>query len=211
MSDREPTDSDSGNPVQDDLEAWLEAARLGDRNALGQALQSLREYLLLMANVGLGPDLTVKGGASDMVQETFCQAHRRFGDFRGRSPEEWRGWLRSILVRQLAEHRRRFCSTDSRPLGCEVSLNDRERTITIDDRETPIRTLIRREREESLMTTLARLPENYREVVVARHRDKLSHEQIGLRLGISAEAARKLCERAIVRLRQEMGPAHEWP
>ena len=34
----------------DELETWIEAARHGDREALGRALSSVREYLLLVAN-----------------------------------------------------------------------------------------------------------------------------------------------------------------
>ena len=51
-----------------ELEAWIESARLGDREALGRALSSVRDYLLLVANEGLEPELKAKGNASDLVQ-----------------------------------------------------------------------------------------------------------------------------------------------
>ena len=82
-----------------ELETWIEAARQGDREALGQALSSVRDYLLLVANEGLEPALKAKGNASDLVQETFLLAQRGVENFRGRTASDWRHWLKRILIR----------------------------------------------------------------------------------------------------------------
>src|SRR5262245_44517134 len=153
------------------LESWIEAARRGDREALGQALVSFRDYLLLVANEELEPDLRPKGGASDLVQETFFRAHRGFEDFRGRSAGEWRNWLRSILVRHLANERRRFQTTVKRQVQREVTTHG---VVSGDGPacdETPSRELARRERETDLIEAVSRLPDHYREVVIWRHRE----------------------------------------
>lgn len=191
-----------------DLQCWLDLARRGDLVARGQALQSFREYLLLVATRELDPGLNSKGSASDLVQETLLRAHRRFGDYRGGSAEEWRGWLRTILINHLAEHRRRYCSTRSRRVQGEISINAQEWPIAGQE-ESPSRTVMRHEREEAVMAALGRLPEDYRRVVIARHYEKLSHEEIGRERGISAEAARKLWERALGRLSKELGPVRD--
>ena len=52
----------------------LVAARRGSREALGNALEACRRYLLAIASRELDPDLRGKGGASDLVQETFLEA-----------------------------------------------------------------------------------------------------------------------------------------
>ena len=54
-------------------------ARAGDAEVLGRALESCREYLLLIAARGLDADLIAKGGASDLVQDTLLGAYRDFG------------------------------------------------------------------------------------------------------------------------------------
>ena len=59
----------------------LAAARAGSREALGQILQACRGYLLLLAERELAPDLRAKGGASDLVQETFLEAQKDFAHF----------------------------------------------------------------------------------------------------------------------------------
>src|ERR1700746_864988 len=93
------------------LESWIEAARRGDRDALGRALLSVRDYLLLVAHAELHPKLTAKGAASDVVQDPVYRAQREFAEFRGQSPAQWRHWLRTILIRSLAHHHRRYGST----------------------------------------------------------------------------------------------------
>jgi RNA polymerase sigma-70 factor, ECF subfamily len=192
-----------------ELEAWIEGARLGDRDALGQALSSVRDYLLLVANEGLEPALRAKGTASDLVQETFLLAQRGIESFRGRTASEWRHWLRSILIRNIAQERRRFVTTAKRQVQREVTSPEQVQLEYAEYIETPSRNLALRELEAALIAGLERLPEHYRAVVTWHHREQLSFEEIGRRCGISADAARKVWTRALGRLRKEIGPAHD--
>jgi RNA polymerase sigma-70 factor (ECF subfamily) len=193
------------------LESWIEAARRGDREALGRALLSFRDYLLLVAHEELHPALTAKGGASDLVQDAFFLAHRGFPDFRGQSRAEWRNWLRMILIRSLAHHHRRYGSSEKRRQGREVPLEAVGEGAAVSPEPTPSQELDRRERSAAVRAAVERLPGHYREVVTWHHRDRLSFEAIGLRLGVSPEAARKYWARALVRLRQELGAEFESP
>ncbi len=183
-----------------ELELWIEAARRGDKEALGQALSFCRDYLLLVANDGLKPELRAKGNASDMVQETFLRAQRGIEGFRGRTASEWRHWLRRILKRNLAEEGRRFGATAKRQVQREVTIRELMGLDCKRTTETPSNDLRRREREAALIEALERLPAHYRDVVIWHHREQLSFEEIGQRLGNSTEAARKLWTRALVLL-----------
>jgi RNA polymerase sigma-70 factor (ECF subfamily) len=187
------------------LESWIEAARRGDREALGRALLSFRDYLLLVATAELHPTLGAKGGPSDLVQETFFRAQRGFAGFRGQSRAEWQNWLRAILVRSLAHHRRRYYSTAKRRQGREVPLESAGRRAIEAPDLTPCQELDRRERRVAVLDAVERLPGHYRDVVNWHHRDNLPFDDIGRRLGISAEAARKYWARALGRLRQDLG------
>ena len=73
-------------------------ARAGSREALGLALDQCRRYLQEIARQALGPDLRVKGGASDLVQETFLEAQQIFERFKGRSAAQLHGGT-SVPVR----------------------------------------------------------------------------------------------------------------
>jgi WD40 repeat protein len=77
-----------------DASQFLPAARAGSSEALGQALEICRGYLLRVANQGLNADLRAKGGASDLVQETFLEAQRDFGCFQGASC----GWDKTVRL-----------------------------------------------------------------------------------------------------------------
>src|SRR5262249_2490579 len=67
-------------------------------------------------------DLTAKGGASDLVQETFLGAFRDFDEFHGHSRSELLAWLRTILRNHLAVTRRRYRDTLKRKVSREISL-----------------------------------------------------------------------------------------
>jgi DNA-directed RNA polymerase specialized sigma24 family protein len=86
-----------------DAARWLLEARAGSREAPGRVLEACRRYLLLIADRELDPALKAKGGASDLVQQTFLEAHRDFGRFHGDSEEQLLAWLRQPLRYNLAD------------------------------------------------------------------------------------------------------------
>src|SRR5215469_16366338 len=94
-----------GNPATD-IATWLPAARAGSREALGHVLEACRGYLLLIARQELEPALQAKGGASDLVQQTFLEAQRDFAGFHGTTHEALLAWMRRLLLNNLANFRR---------------------------------------------------------------------------------------------------------
>src|SRR5262249_21935157 len=101
---------------------WLAGARGGSPEALGRVLEACRGYLLLVAERELAPDLRAKGGASDLVQETFLEAQRDFADFRGDTEAEFRAWLRRLLLHNVANFARHFRDTAQRQAARERPL-----------------------------------------------------------------------------------------
>src|SRR5262245_47225455 len=99
------------------VEAWIAAARGGSLEALGQALEQCRDYLLQVGNAELDARLQGKAGASDLVQETFLVAQRIFDRFQGSSQPNLRAWLRAILLHKIAKLRQRYGGTRKRQLS----------------------------------------------------------------------------------------------
>ena len=81
------------------LERMLLEARDGDTAALGQMLELHRRYLTLLARLQIYQRLQGKADPADLVQETFLEAHRNFGKFRGTTQGEFVCWLRQIFER----------------------------------------------------------------------------------------------------------------
>ena len=189
---------------------WLPAARAGSREALGQLLEACRAYLLLIAQRELDPDLRAKGGASDLVQETFLEAQRDFRQFRGDSEAELLGWLRQMLLNNLAGFTRRYRETAKRRVACEVALEAAHPPGAgpAAGADAPGEQAIAREQREEVRRALGRLPEHYRQVLLLRYEEELPFEEIGRRLGRSANAARKLWARALEQMQTEMESPH---
>src|SRR5437764_1298683 len=100
----------------------LASARSGSAEALGRALETCRGYLLLVAERNLDPVLRAKGGASDLVQETFMEAQRDFAQFQGTTEAELLAGLRRMLLNNVGNFARRYRGTDKRAVGREVGL-----------------------------------------------------------------------------------------
>jgi RNA polymerase sigma-70 factor (ECF subfamily) len=191
-----------------DVARRLAAARAGSREALGAALEACRAYLLLIAREELDPDLRAKGGSSDLVQETFLEAHRDFGQFGGDNEQELKAWLRRMLVNNVANFTRRFRAA-KRQAAAEVSLNAAPSSAARVGQlaaasPPPDQQTLARERNEAVRRALDRLPEDYRQVLNLRYEEGCSFETIGERLGRSSNAAQKLFARAVERLQQEL-------
>jgi RNA polymerase sigma-70 factor, ECF subfamily len=201
--------SEAGAGINHDLESWIEAARRADFKALGRALEPFRNYLLLVANEELEPELRPKLGASDLVQETFLGAQRDIRCFRGRTEREWRLWLRGILRHALANHRRHYRAIVKRRIEREVSISCAPHLDWPAAGASPSANLATREVEAALLAALDRLAEHHRDVVIWHHLERLTFEEVGRRLGISADAARKHWERALKALRKELRASHD--
>jgi len=194
------------------LSEAMHDAHSGSAETLGKILEACRPYLLLIANTELDDDLQAKAGASDLVQQTFLEAQRDFGRFKGTTETELHAWLRQILRNNLANFRRDYRKLAKRKVARETSLHSGETGPSIlkdlpSKDDSPSIHLLRQEQEEMLQRVLNRLPENYRQAIVLRQREQCSFEVIGERLNCSAEAARKLWMRGLERLQEEL--AHE--
>ena len=196
-------------PVGDVVQK-LAAARAGSPEALGQVLETFRGYLLLVAGRELDPELRAKGGASDLVQDTFLEAQRDFGQFRGSSVEELRAWLRRLLLNNMANFTRQYRERSKREVGREIALeaggSSHERGGgLVANTLSPSGEALAQEQAQALAQAMKQLPPDYRRVLALRHEEQLTFEQIGQQMQRTANAARMLWLRAVERLQKEMG------
>jgi RNA polymerase sigma-70 factor (ECF subfamily) len=188
-------------------EHLLAAARAGSEAALGVLLQSCRNYLLLIAEQEFDRELHARGGASDLVQETFLEAKQDFSRFRGTSEAELLAWLRQILLHNIASFTRNQHAA-KRQVSREVANTADESGAAgvqkvADPGRTPSSRAIEREQTAALYRALEQLPADYRQAIVLRCLENRSFEEIASRMNRSTDAVRKLWSRAMKRLQQE--------
>lgn len=194
-------------------EALLAAAQAGTNGCLSRLLQLYSNYLRLLAGAQLDNRLRARVSPSDVVQETLFEAHRDFGQFAGRSSGEFIGWLRKILIHNLARVVEHHLLAEKRDARREVSLDDIggniDRSATClaaflrDDITSPSSQVERHEQVVALAEILASLPPDYRQVIVLRHVEGRQFKEIADLLERSQGAARMLWFRAVEQLRQE--------
>jgi RNA polymerase sigma-70 factor, ECF subfamily len=187
-------------------------AQSGSDDALGDALQACRQYLLWVANARLRPDLRAKGGASDLVQEVCLDAHRHVGGFRGTTPAEVIGWLNRLLLNRLSKFDRAFHTAKRNarrevPLGAAGAAGPNLPPAPAPG-GCPAEAALARERAEAVGRALGRLPDALRRVVELRQRDRQPFDEIARRLGRTEAAVRRAWARGLEWLRRELDEAH---
>ena len=147
----------------------------------------------------------------DIVQQTLFEACRDLEQFRGQTEPELLAWLRQILAHVLAHEIRRYRGTQQRDIDREVSLDaalaqssQRLGSMLAESGVSPSVCAEQHEQELLLADTLARLPADYREVIILRNLEGLSHEEVAERMGRTPGAVRMLWLRALSSLRESM-------
>lgn len=186
----------------------LAAAKAGSSEALGQSLEQFRRYLLEVARHAVSPALKSKGSASDLVQDTFLEAQRLFPRFEGVSAAQLRAWLRCLLLHKAAKLGRRYSTTAKRQISREVAMGGAEGSLRLSQiagpPSTPSVAAASAEQSQQLREAIDRLPADYREVMALRYSEGLAFDEVGRRLGRSADAARMLWARALERLKHDL-------
>ncbi|WP_254506741.1 sigma-70 family RNA polymerase sigma factor [Anatilimnocola floriformis] len=187
----------------------LQQASTGDKPALEQLFQRLYPYMLLCARNELDSDLRAQVRESDLVQQSLLEAHQDFPKFEGRDVHTLIKWIETILKSNVADLRRRYDARKRQGVEPAVSLDDSQSSFAQQVKQNlfdsgPGEVGASSTADSALEQALARLTEDHREVILLRHRDKLSFAEIGERTNRSADAARMCWTRAVKRLQSEL-------
>lgn len=120
--------------------------------------------------------------ASDLVQETFMKAFSSLKSYR--SEFRFSTWLYKIAANSSIDFLRKK-RIQALSLDNPIKTNDGEVAIEVPDySHHPEEELVRRERAVSIKEAIDGLPEKYRRVIIARHREEKSYEDIATELGL---------------------------
>ncbi len=163
----------------------IEAALQGETSAFGELVQRYQDRLYSAVVHILGS----RSDAEDVVQDAFIQAYVKLDTFKQNS--RFYTWLYRIAFNVSISRRRRR--------RIEVSVDEgREMTGSepVDDCAAPEARLEEEERREQLEVAMSRLTYEHREIIVLRHMEDFSYEEISEVLEISVGTVRSRLHRA---------------
>ena len=202
-------------PEQPETQALLSQARNGEAGAVDRLLTAHREPLRRMIGLRLDPALAARVDASDIVQDVLLEAHRRLADYLRNPTMPFGLWLRHIAKDHVIDAHRRHRQAQRRSLDREQPLvpavladhSSFELAGQILDQElTPATAAIRHELQRRLDAAVQELDEDDREVILMRHGEQLSNQEVAAALGLSEAAASMRYLRAVRRLRAVLLP-----
>jgi RNA polymerase sigma-70 factor, ECF subfamily len=193
----------------------LDQAQNGEAEAVEQLLSTHRDPLRRMIGLRLDPALAARVDASDIVQDVLLEAHRRLSDYLRNPVMPFHLWLRHIAKDHVIDAHRRHRLAQRRSL-------DREQPLLpavladhssfelagqlLDGEPTPASAAIQRELQKRLDSAIAALDEDDREVILMRHAEQLSNQEVAAALELSEAAASMRYLRAVRRLREALLP-----
>jgi len=182
-------------------------AKDGDESALNRLCKVYSERVRWMVRLRMTRELRSKLESMDLVQDVFVHALQGLGDFTYENEGDFIRWLSKIAENSLRDNLDKL-HADKRDIRKEVRLGGYGPT-TGDrfagtpgpiDTTTPSVIMSRKEDLDKLENAIDELKPEYRKVIVLAKIDGLSYNQIGERLGKSADAVGHLLSRAMVAL-----------
>ena len=143
--------------------------------------------------------------AKDIVQDTFLNAYRAFGQFRGDA--QVTTWLYTIASRACMRMHRKRKGEPSQNLSLDAFIpttdGELRLQIPIDDL-SPEEALANKELRQALDEAIGKLPGPYRMVLVLRDMEGLSAKEVGAVMGLQERAVKSRLHRARLFVRREL-------
>jgi RNA polymerase sigma-70 factor (subfamily 1) len=186
----------------------LEQVRQGDQQAMGELLARYRPDLQAFIDFRLDQRLRARVDASDVVQEAQMEVVRRMEDFLRRRPMPFHLWVRKTAYERLLNLRRDHRQRARRSVDREVPFPDRSSLLLarplVQGGPSPSQQVEAREFAERISRAVSELAEPDREILLMRHAEELSYDEIACLLDVESAAARKRYGRALIRLQKAL-------
>lgn len=205
-------------PTPEQTRELLEQAHQGDPRAVDNLLAKFREPLRQVIGLRLDPALARRIDASDIVQDVLLEANQRLADYLRAPTMPFHLWLRHLAQDRIIDTHRRHRQAQRRSIDREQPIerpqwNDESSMLLasqlIDGEQTPASAAIQQELQRRMQLALAEMEEDDREVILMRHHEHLSNQEVAAALGLTEAAASMRYLRAIRKLRNRLAPSAE--
>jgi RNA polymerase sigma-70 factor (ECF subfamily) len=201
-------------PDAPQTEQLLQRARSGDSAAVNDLLNRHRDALRRLVELRLDPAIKRRVDASDIVQDVLVEANRRLNEYLVDPAMPFHLWLRHMAKDRLIDAHRRHRQAQRRSTDREqplvapggVDQSTVELAAQLRDRElTPAAAATWQETLRRFQAAVEQLDETDREVILMRHFEQFSNQDVAQALGITGAAASMRYLRAVRRLRSLLG------
>ena len=198
-------------PESEKTEELLGAVREGNPEAVNKLIDRHRDAILRLVRMRLDRRIQPRVGGSDVVQDVFIEANRRLQKYLQDPVMPFHLWLRQIAKDRIIDAHRRHRVSAKRSVDREqpahVPANMDHSSLAIanqlvDGEITPMAAATQRELASRVEQTITELPEQDRDILLMRHYEFLSNQEVAEALGLSQPAASMRYLRAIRRMRE---------
>lgn len=197
-------------PEPDPTANLLADAKRGDPDAVDQLLSRHRESLKRMIDMRLDKRVAQRVDVSDIVQEVMVEANRRLQIYLQNPAMPFHLWIRQIAKDRIIDAHRRHRASAKRSVDREQRLEIQgppdASTIELagqlmDPELTPAALATQRELAIQVQNCIAKLDERDQDILLMRHYEQLSNQEVAVALGLTEPAASMRYLRALKRLR----------
>jgi RNA polymerase sigma-70 factor (ECF subfamily) len=195
-------------PIQ--TEELLAQAKVGNESAINQLMDRHRQSLRQLVRMRLDQKIQRRLDVSDVVQDVLVEANRRLQTYLVNPAMPFHLWLRQIAKDRIIDAHRRHRASARRSV-------DREQAVVAprgfdqssmqlmgmlgDQRLTPAATALQMEMARKVEQAITKLDESDCEIIVMRHYEHLTNQEIAKALELSEPAASMRYLRAVRRLK----------
>jgi RNA polymerase sigma-70 factor, ECF subfamily len=192
----------------------LNASSAGGLDGSSEAsLQDLfdrfRPRLKMLVELRIDRRVRARVDASDVVQDAFADAVRRFADYQQDRKLSPYIWLRFLTLQQLMQAHRRHLGVKARSALCEQPIelfracaveSDSIAECLLGNESSPSVKAQRNEAAENLKQAIEQMDEVDREILVLRHFEQLEFSDVADAVGLSRDAVSSRYRRALKKL-----------
>ncbi len=198
-------------PESEKTEELLGDARDGNAEAVNKLIDRHRDAILRLVRMRLDRRIQPRVGVSDVVQDVFIEANRRLQKYLQDPIMPFHLWLRQIAKDRIIDAHRRHRVSKKRSVDREQPAHlpgDMDHSSMalanqlVDGEVTPMAAATQRELAARVEQTIGELPEQDRDILLMRHYEFLSNQEVAEALGLSQPAASMRYLRAIRRMRE---------